>query len=97
MESSNHGLYIRTGDGGGTEGNATEMTIAGRGGDVLLSHSTTNHVYIYHVYGHKSNTPIMGTQLSSGIYILCRYGPFELRIGLVARLFPLVIRIYYHG
>ncbi|KAF9505255.1 hypothetical protein BS47DRAFT_562247 [Hydnum rufescens UP504] len=98
METSHHGLYIHTGNGGNTGGNATEVTSGGRGGDVHLvhSHSTTNYVSnIYYISPHNSTTLITDTQPRSGIYIFCRYGPFELRIELVARVFPLVIRINY--
>ncbi|KAF9515728.1 hypothetical protein BS47DRAFT_742492 [Hydnum rufescens UP504] len=99
MDTSGNRLGISTGNGGSAGGNATQATSGGRGGDILLqlSHSSTNHIgNIYHIYTHNSTTPTTDTQPNSGIYIFCRYGSFELRIELVARLFPLVIRIHYH-
>ncbi|KAF9503453.1 hypothetical protein BS47DRAFT_1386451 [Hydnum rufescens UP504] len=83
MENPSHGLHICTGNGGATEGDATVTTVGGRGGDVLLSHSSTNNVQtvnVYHLYGHNLGMPIVDAPLGLGIHIFCRHGVLELRV-----------------
>ncbi|KAF9505258.1 hypothetical protein BS47DRAFT_1400571 [Hydnum rufescens UP504] len=94
--------FPETGNGGSSE-NDTSVSSGGRGGDVLLSHSSTNNVWnVYHIYGHNVRLPIADAPLGLGIHIFYRHGVLELRsaskIEFVARLlFPFVIRIRHHG